>query len=183
MDYNEIHYLLFLESTNFKRTTSGIIRDMYHFPYENKEIIIKNFENIIFHHCGTIYKIVTYYYRNNDRIEIVIYDEMGRVDRFFGTRVENITDITIKGEKTMNVKKYVKKPIPVEAQQYMDDTILEFTGDNAWVDYVDRLWINTLEGQMRCKKGDYVIKGINGEFYPCKKDIFEESYEEYYDDL
>ena len=78
-----------------------------------------------------------------------------------------------------NVKKYVKKPIPVEAQQYMDDTILEFTGDNAWVDYVDRLWINTLEGQMRCKKGDYVIKGINGEFYPCRKDIFEESYEEF----
>ena len=36
--------------------------------------------------------------------------------------------------------------------------------------------IKTLEGLMRIDKGDYIIKGIKGEFYPCKPDIFKESY-------
>ena len=37
--------------------------------------------------------------------------------------------------------------------------------------------IETLEGRMRCNLNDWVIKGINGEFYPCKPDIFEKTYE------
>jgi hypothetical protein len=37
--------------------------------------------------------------------------------------------------------------------------------------------IPTLEGDMKCSKGDYVIKGVKGEFYPCKPDIFELTYE------
>lgn len=36
--------------------------------------------------------------------------------------------------------------------------------------------IQTLEGNMKAIKGDYIIKGIKGEFYPCKKEIFEETY-------
>lgn len=39
------------------------------------------------------------------------------------------------------------------------------------------LYIKTLEGEMIAKKNDYIIKGIKGEFYPCKPDIFEASYE------
>jgi hypothetical protein len=39
-------------------------------------------------------------------------------------------------------------------------------------------YIETLEGQMIIGKGDYIIKGIKGEFYPCKPDIFEATYEE-----
>ena len=37
--------------------------------------------------------------------------------------------------------------------------------------------IKTLEGDMVITKGDYIIKGVNGEFYPCKPDIFEKTYE------
>lgn len=44
--------------------------------------------------------------------------------------------------------------------------------DNAY------LIIPTLEGQMRADPGDWVIRGIKGEFYPCKPDIFEATYEE-----
>ena len=39
------------------------------------------------------------------------------------------------------------------------------------------LLIPTLEGDMKCSKGDYVIRGIKGEYYPCKPDIFEATYE------
>ena len=38
--------------------------------------------------------------------------------------------------------------------------------------------IHTLEGDMKAKQGDYIIKGVKGEFYPCRKDIFEQTYEE-----
>lgn len=40
------------------------------------------------------------------------------------------------------------------------------------------LVIKTIEGAMRANIGDYIIKGIHGEYYPCKPDIFKESYEE-----
>lgn len=42
---------------------------------------------------------------------------------------------------------------------------------------VASLYIYTLEGKMEAKNGDYIIKGVNGEFYPCKPDIFEKTYE------
>lgn len=42
----------------------------------------------------------------------------------------------------------------------------------------EELTIHTLEGNMIASKGDYIIKGVNGEFYPCKPDIFEKTYEE-----
>ncbi len=42
----------------------------------------------------------------------------------------------------------------------------------------DALWIDTLEGPMKAKNGDYVIRGVRGELYPCKADIFAETYEE-----
>lgn len=38
--------------------------------------------------------------------------------------------------------------------------------------------IKTLEGDMLATAGDYIIKGVQGEFYPCKPDIFEATYEE-----
>ena len=38
--------------------------------------------------------------------------------------------------------------------------------------------IKTLEGDHICAEGDFIIKGVNGEFYPCKPDIFEKTYEE-----
>ena len=77
--------------------------------------------------------------------------------------------------------KYVKKPISVEAVQYTGknfDEVQSFCIDafieDGW------LYVPTLEGDMRApsKAGDYVIKGIKGEFYICEKKIFEEMYEE-----
>lgn len=55
------------------------------------------------------------------------------------------------------------------------------TNDIAYVvyrnDYKYDLYISTLEGDMKAEIGDYIIKGVNGEFYPCKSDIFEKTYE------
>jgi hypothetical protein len=79
------------------------------------------------------------------------------------------------------VLKYRKKPVEIEA--------IQFTGEN-WeeidqfltVDYekypIGKLIrIPTLEGTMACDRGDYIIKGIKSEFYPCKPDIFEATYD------
>lgn len=77
------------------------------------------------------------------------------------------------------MKQYVKKPIPVEAEQYNDESVLEFTGTDASITYTNKLAIRTLEGLMTCNIGDYVIKGVNDEYYPVRKDIFEKTYVEY----
>lgn len=42
----------------------------------------------------------------------------------------------------------------------------------------DEIYIQTLEGEMRVSVGDWIIRGVQGEFYPCKPDIFEATYEE-----
>ena len=74
--------------------------------------------------------------------------------------------------------KYRKKPVEIEAIQW-DGTLLELTGFAGDAVLVTNgcVYIRTLEGDMRLSKGDYVIKGINGEFYPCKPDIFQKTYE------
>lgn len=82
--------------------------------------------------------------------------------------------------------KYRKKPVIVEAIQFKDDVetiqkISKFLGKDICVDYSEPfkpvIKIDTLEGVMIANEGDYIIKGIKGEFYPCKPDIFEETYE------
>ena len=80
--------------------------------------------------------------------------------------------------------KYRKKPVIVEAVQYdgTEESLLKImqlqSRKPSWirVDAGDLL-IPTLEGVMRAKVGDYVIKGVKGELYPCKPDIFEQTYE------
>lgn len=87
-------------------------------------------------------------------------------------------------------KVYRKKPVVVEAVQFTRDTIAEvvaFTGGQAR-DFCVRCIsdqagvlqciIPTLEGQHIATEGDYIIRGVKGEFYPCKPDIFEQTYEE-----
>lgn len=85
------------------------------------------------------------------------------------------------------MKQYRKKPVVIEAIQFkagMDsDDIAKFvtcdfdysTGDG---EAVFHMTIPTLEGDMEVSDGDFIIKGVKGEFYPCKPDIFEASYEE-----
>ena len=84
--------------------------------------------------------------------------------------------------------KYRKKPVIIEAIQFIDnaDRIIEIQeflgGDTMRINYEDKynpyIKIETLEGTMKASVGDYIIKGVNGEFYPCKPDIFEKTYEE-----
>lgn len=75
-----------------------------------------------------------------------------------------------------------KKPVEVE--------FIQLTPDNQkvvieWIDSTEVVWygvnndvyINTLEGAMKASENDYIIKGVNGEFYPCKPDIFAKTYD------
>ncbi len=82
--------------------------------------------------------------------------------------------------------KYRKKPVVVEAVQFTanSDCLTELSAlglDPVRVSYQDPaqpvLLIETLEGTMVGSEGDYIIKGVQGEFYPCKPDIFEATYE------
>jgi len=82
--------------------------------------------------------------------------------------------------------KYRKKPVVIEAVQFPIDAIvteefLDFvsaTEDEVIVGESYNWWeIETLEGTMRANPGDWIIKGIKGELYPCKPDIFEQTYE------
>lgn len=61
-----------------------------------------------------------------------------------------------------STRKYVKKPVVVEAYEAMEDMV-----------------IPTLEGEHQAKRGDYIITGVAGEQYPCKPDIFHKTYDQY----
>ena len=75
--------------------------------------------------------------------------------------------------------KFRKKPVVIEAVQYDGKNpfnVLMFAGEIECRED-EELYITTLEGRMHVSPGDWVIKGVNGEFYPCKPDIFEKTYE------
>lgn len=86
--------------------------------------------------------------------------------------------------------KYRKKPVVIEAWQFdgceqSAREILALAGPNCGmehrrtsnIDHPHIMVIQTLEGEMRAMKGDYIIRGIKGEYYPCKPDIFAATYE------
>lgn len=88
--------------------------------------------------------------------------------------------------------KYRKKPVVVEVIQWTGlnlEEVKEFVGESLTYDILDAAWkvgkgrpyvlmkIKTLEGDMEVSEKDFIIKGVNGEFYPCKPDIFEKTYE------
>ena len=80
--------------------------------------------------------------------------------------------------------KFTKKPVTIEAEIWTGKNrtdVLKFCPD-CYVNFdkgtdVPELKIKTLEGVMTASIGDYIIKGIKGEFYPCKPDIFEITYD------
>lgn len=94
------------------------------------------------------------------------------------------------------IKKYKKKPVVIEAIQWTGNNlkeVIEFTGKHPkfsewfksfeeYEEYVKKdgniLKIFTLEGTMGASIGDYIIRGVQGEHYPCKPDIFVATYEE-----
>ena len=80
--------------------------------------------------------------------------------------------------------RFRKKPVVIEAVQWTGenhDKIKAFAKESTRsVDFYDDgtvLVIHTLEGDHVANKGDWIIKGVHGELYPCKPDIFEETYE------
>ncbi len=79
---------------------------------------------------------------------------------------------------------FKKKPVVIEAIQWTgtsDSTaeILKFIGvDTEYIENLpNEIIIHTLEGDMRATVNDYMIKGVAGEFYPCKPDIFANTYD------
>lgn len=87
----------------------------------------------------------------------------------------------------MHTQRYMKKPVVIEAMQFTRDTwyeLIDFTHEQVCCfmkrrpdEDVYTCIVSTLEGPMTATEGDYIIKGIQGEFYPCKPDIFEATYE------
>ena len=82
------------------------------------------------------------------------------------------------------MNKYRKKPVIIEAVQYLPGKTcqeiaewmnVEHSEEDCWDD--SEWGIETLEGLMWARPEDWIIKGIKGEFYPCKPDIFEATYE------
>lgn len=84
------------------------------------------------------------------------------------------------------IKTYVKRPVEIQAVQWTGenrDEIKEFAGEKImfmrWRETQQPgLIIKTLEGDHHASIGDYIIRGVKGEFYPCKPDVFEETYKE-----
>ena len=78
------------------------------------------------------------------------------------------------------IKKFRKKPVIIEAIQWTSENLSEidkFTKGKV-KNHESVLIIPTLEGDMYASLNDYTIIGVNGEFYPCKPDIFAKTYEE-----
>ncbi|MVX58237.1 hypothetical protein E5983_00930 [Streptococcus danieliae] len=82
--------------------------------------------------------------------------------------------------------KFVKRPVVIEAARFYDspeslEELSKLGLDPVNVDYSDSdaplLKVRTLEGIMEASEGDYIIKGVEGEFYPCKSDIFHKTYD------
>lgn len=78
-------------------------------------------------------------------------------------------------------KEYIKKPVVIEAIQYTKENYVEcinFCGERFYGSLDDDIIIETLEGQHKASLGDYIIKDVKGEIYPCKPDIFEMTYDD-----
>ena len=82
--------------------------------------------------------------------------------------------------------KFQTKPVVIEAHQFTVDNNEGRLPDSTWAFILsipnsrfvgETLEIPTLEGVMIASLGDWIIKGVQGEFYPCKPDIFEQTYQ------
>lgn len=83
------------------------------------------------------------------------------------------------------IAKFRKKPVVIDAEQLHPvdrgspcncQEIVAWIGASAFI-VGEGVEISTLEGTMRAEPGDWIIKGVKGEFYPCKPDIFAATYE------
>lgn len=104
-------------------------------------------------------------------------------------RIEKIIELlkTIIPSKPLTAMKYTKKPVTIEAVLWDGKQVSEVTpwisqalntkwGEGSIMRTGDVIEIYTLEGIVRANPGDYIIRGVKGELYPCKPDIFEATY-------
>ena len=76
------------------------------------------------------------------------------------------------------VKKYRKKPVVIEAIRFTTvEALKKIFPDAKIVEIAGNIYVRTLEWDMKISEWDYIIKGVKGEYYPCKPDIFKETYE------
>lgn len=79
--------------------------------------------------------------------------------------------------------KFRKKPVVIDAMRYEGNAnfgdVAQWLRDGGaeWEEGIGGISIKTLDGRMLAGVGDWIIKGIKGEFYPCKPDIFAATYE------
>lgn len=84
-------------------------------------------------------------------------------------------------------KLYVKKPIPVEAFCFDEDPLPDWFLNHPFKMVIKdkdkgvKITISTMEGDMTCRGEDYIIRGTHGELYPCRRDVFLETYVPYTD--
>jgi hypothetical protein len=84
------------------------------------------------------------------------------------------------------MSKFRKKPVVIEAVRFDENGTFE-GGAPEWMDAAamsgkvyrkgPSLFIKTLEGEMEAKRGDWIVRGVQGEIYPCKPDIFAATYD------
>lgn len=85
------------------------------------------------------------------------------------------------------IKTYIKLPVPIEAVQWKGSPVIDTQEERKFL--LDKsqfgidgeevvLTVHTLEGDMKVHPGDYIVRGVDGEFYPVKKEIFEKTYVE-----
>jgi hypothetical protein len=82
-----------------------------------------------------------------------------------------------------NVRTFQKKPVVIEAIQLTKESIYDIikwidSPTAGWKTDPPTIWIDTLEGRMTADQFDFIIKGVDGEFYPCKPHIFVKTYQE-----
>ncbi len=78
------------------------------------------------------------------------------------------------------VKQYKKKPVVISAVKWTGNNlkeVMDFMKGKAMIK-CGNIVIPTIEGAMTAEAGSYIIKGVKGEYYPCRGDIFEDTYEE-----
>ena len=78
--------------------------------------------------------------------------------------------------------RYRKRPVIIEAEQWFPGKYVEGVWEVIYEEDGARIsgqfaWISTLEGELKVSPGDWIITGVKGEKYPCKPDIFEQTYE------
>jgi len=73
--------------------------------------------------------------------------------------------------------KFKNKPVIIDAVQWTRENEKEALNLLGGTKYYGCLYIETLEGAMFVSENDYIIRGVNGDCYPCKPDIFKQTYE------